>query len=197
MSRSFTILCLLIIFGIQQGRGQGETIAVPEKQSPPKTNSDQAKGNTKTKQSSPVVAKPAVSQKYVVKSGDNPWVIAKAHGITLAELLKANEIRDAKNLMIGDVLILPMGVESKNAPTAAQTAAQTESKTATKKMATPAPVAKPTSDGKWDLYTIKSGDNPWTIAKSLGLDHQQIIKLNEGLDFTKLNIGQEIKIPKK
>jgi LysM repeat protein len=130
-------------------------------------------------------AAPAAASTYTVQAGDNPWTIAKKHGIKLEDLLKANEIKDPKNLKIGDVLKLPAGVASKGAPSA---------KPAAPVVATPtAPVAGTDSD----LYTIKKGDNPWKIAKSLKLDHQKIIQLNPGVDFTKLSIGQQIKVPKK
>lgn len=132
-------------------------------------------------------ATPAAPSTYTVQAGDNPWTIAKKHGIKLDDLLKANEIKDPKNLKIGDVLKLPEGVPSKGAP---------ETKPATPVVAAPAPAA-PAEGADWDLYTIKKGDNPWKIAKSLKLDHQKIIQLNQGVDFTKLSIGQQIKVPKK
>jgi LysM repeat protein len=132
-------------------------------------------------------AAPAVPSTYTVQAGDNPWTIAKKHGIKLEDLLKANEIKDPKNLKIGDVLKLPEGVASKGAPAP---------KPASPVVATPAQAA-PAAGSDWDLYTIKKGDNPWKIAKSLKLDHQKIIQLNQGVDFTKLSIGQQIKVPKK
>lgn len=132
-------------------------------------------------------AAPAAAATYTVQSGDNPWTIAKKHGIKLDDLLKANEIKDPKNLKIGDVLKLPEGVPSKGAPTPKPVAPV---------VATPAPAA-PAAGADWDLYTIKKGDNPWKIAKTLKLDHQKIIQLNQGVDFTKLSIGQQIKVPKK
>ncbi len=127
-------------------------------------------------------ASPAAPASYTVEAGDNPWTIAKKHGIKLEDLLKVNEIKDPKNLKIGDVLKLPEGVASKGLPSAK-----------------PAPlvVAAPVADADSDLYTIKKGDNPWKIAKSLKLDHQKIIQLNPGVDFTKLSIGQQIKVPRK
>lgn len=133
----------------------------------------------------PPVAQPVEPKKYVVKAGDNPWKIAKAHGISLEELLKANEIKDSKKLAIGDVLLLPAGVESKGAPAPAA------------KPAPAAPATAPAAGDDWELYTIKSGDNPWNISRRLKVDHQKIMSLNAGLDFTKLKIGQQIKVPKK
>lgn len=135
----------------------------------------------------PPVAQPVEQKKYVVKAGDNPWKIAKNHGISLEELLKANEIKDSKKLAIGDVLLLPAGVDSKSAP----------APSAKPVAATPAPATAPAAGDNWELYTIKSGDNPWNISRRLKVDHQKIMSLNEGLDFTKLKIGQQIKVPKK
>lgn len=127
--------------------------------------------------------KPAAPKKYVIQSGDNPWVIANKHNVSLDELMKVNEISDPKNLKIGDVLVLPEGASSQNAPKAATT----------KPAAKPGPQA-----GKgWEMYTIQRGDNPWTIAKNLKVDHQKILSLNEGLNFRDLKIGQQIKVPAK
>ncbi len=140
----------------------------------------------KPKKDAPVKeAAPKGPKEYVVQSGDNPWLIAKNHGISLEALMAANKIKDAKNLKIGDVLILPEGTESKNAPAPA------------KAEATPAKTAEGPKEGDdWVLYTIKKGDNPWNISKALKVDHQKIISLNKGTDFTKLDIGQQIKVPK-
>lgn len=141
------------------------------------------------KPAAPIKAEPVEPSKpkeYVVQSGDNPWLIAKNHDVNLQELLKLNDIKDAKNLKVGDVLKLPDGVESKNAPAETKAVAGTDKKT-----------EAPKEGDDWELYTIQKGDNPWKIAKARGIDHSKIMKLNEGLDFTKLDIGQQIKIPKK
>ena len=129
---------------------------------------------------------PAAPATYTIQTGDNPWSIAKKHGVNLEELLKVNEIKDAKNLMVGDVLKLPAGATSK--------AATPEAVKPTP--AAPAPLT-PAAGDDWESYTIQSGDNPWKIAKALKVEHQKIVKLNEGVDFTKLKIGQQIKVPKK
>lgn len=135
-------------------------------------------------------ATPAKPKEYVIQSGDNPWLIAKNHGISLEALMAANKIKDAKNLKIGDVLILPEGTKSKNAPAPAKPKASPAAAPEMKNAAVP-------QEGEnWFLYTIQKGDNPWHIAKALKVDHQKIIALNEGTDFTKLNIGQQIKVPK-
>lgn len=130
---------------------------------------------------------PPEPAQYVIKAGDNPWTIAKNHGIKLEDLLKANPIKDPKNLKIGDVLVLPAGVASQGTPAPETSAPVTQAPV----------VAAPVAGDNWELYTIKKGDNPWKIAKSLKVDHQAIVKLNDGIDFTRLSIGQQIKVPKK
>ena len=138
------------------------------------------------KKAEPIKAEPVVPSEYVVQSGDNPWVIAKNHGVSLRALLAVNDIKDAKNLNVGDILKLPSGVESKNKPPVSKPVAAAESK-----------AEAPAGTGEWELYTIEKGDNPWKIAKTLKVNHQEIVSLNKGLDFTKLNVGQQIKVPKK
>lgn len=136
---------------------------------------------------SPAVAPPAAPATYTVQAGDNPWSIAKKHGVKLEDLLKANEIKDPKNLKIGDVLKLPAGATAKaEAPSAPKPAE-----------AVPAAPAAPPAGSDWEYYTVQKGDNPWKIAKALKVEHGKIVSLNEGVDFTKLKIGQQIKVPKK
>jgi len=143
----------------------------------------------------PVVASPVVPSTYTVRAGDNPWAIARKHGVKLEDLLEANAIKDPKNLKIGDVLQLPSGAISKPEGTAPP--------------ATPAPLPAATGSANapnlpavpagadWEFYTIQKGDNPWKIAKALKVEHRKIVSLNEGVDFTRLKIGQAIKVPRK
>jgi LysM repeat protein len=45
---------------------------------------------------------------YIVKPGDTLSSIARAHGITLDELMAANGLRDANHLAVGQVLVIPI-----------------------------------------------------------------------------------------
>ena len=100
------------------------------------------------------------SEKYVeitVKRGDALEKIARANGTTVEAIKKANNINSEK-LNIGQVLKVPV---SSNAPK--------------KSIDTPKPAAtiaakpqenKTVAQGDApQYYTIKSGDNPWKIAK--------------------------------
>ncbi len=63
----------------------------------------------------------------------------------------------------------------------------TEQKQTTKNQ----PLSK-TNDGCYQLYTIKSGENLWTIAKKLNTPIEDLKKINKNLNFTKLKPGQQI-----
>lgn len=134
---------------------------------------------------------PAKPKTYVVRSGDNPWKIARAHGVALDELMKVNRIEDAKGLKIGDELIIPTSGSSTARPET-KPAAKPEARGKAAPDAAPAP-----KDGDdWIWYTIKKGENPWSISKKLKVDHQKVMSLNEGVDFRDLKIGQKIKVPR-
>jgi LysM repeat protein len=48
-----------------------------------------------------------------------------------------------------------------------------------------------------DTYKVEKGDNPYKIAKKFGVSYQELLTLNGIDDPTKLQIGQELKVPKK
>ncbi len=164
-----------------------------------KEKSEAPEADQKTEEATPakIVAKPAVKQKYMVQPGDNLWKIAKAHEIEFRALLHENKLGNADALKVGDVLTLPMDVQSKNPPPPEAEKASGLPVASTDVPSEKEGAEEAAGEGEWELYTIQSGDNPWKIAKTKGLDHQAIVKLNPGLDFTKLSVGQEIKIPKK
>ena len=76
-------------------------------------------------------------------------------------------------------------------------------------LAAPAPMAKkepapavaakaPAASGPVpDTYKVEKGDNPYNIAKKFGVNYKELLTLNGVDDPTKLQIGQELKIPKK
>jgi LysM repeat protein len=87
------------------------------------------------------------------------------------------------------------------APAPVMTATKTATTPAAVKKEAPAPaaVAKPKvpSGPVPDSYKVAKGDNPYNIAKKFGIGYQELLTLNGIDDPTKLQIGQELKIPKK
>lgn len=63
------------------------------------------------------------------------------------------------------------------------------------KIATPVGSAPAESSGR--TYTVVKGDNPVTIAKKMGVNSEELLKLNGLDDPKKLQIGQVLKVPVK
>ena len=109
---------------------------------------------------------------YTVKSGDTLSKIAAGHGITLAQLkewngLTSNSIKPGQKLKVKAT-----ATESASAPV-------------------PAPVS-----GNYTVYTVRSGDSFYSIAKNYpGVSAQNIMDFN-GINSSKLKPGMTIKIPK-
>lgn len=185
---ALTLLALTLVFPIAEAQQSGAPLP------PVQTVPPAAPVPATPEASSPASPKAVEAPTHTVESGDNPWKIAQKYGIKLDELLKLNEIKDPKNLKIGDVLKLP-AAGLRATPTTDKPQA-TEAAPTAPLPAESAPPA-PAEGDDWELYTIQKGDNPWKIAKALKVEHQKIVALNKGLDFTKLDIGQQIKVPKK
>ncbi len=134
----------------------------------------------KVKPSQPVepehVAPVQEENKYVevkVKRGDSLDKIARANGTTIRALKSANNLRSDR-LQIGQILRVPVGTK-KSAP----------------KMA---PIGSLVEGAQY--YTIKSGDNPWKIAKQFSVRFDQLLKLNS-LNEEKarnLKVGDKIRV---
>ena len=108
---------------------------------------------------------------YAVRNGDNDWNIAARNGIKPSALRAANPEINWKNLKIGTRLTIP----------GAQVAAVSH------KAAEPVKVA-----GK---YTVRDGDNDWTIASRLGTTPKKIRLANPGVNWTRIRPGDSLAIP--
>lgn len=75
---------------------------------------------------------------------------------------------------------------------ASPAAAAAANKASTAKKATATPAAS--ADG---TYTVAKGDNPYKIAKKLGVSYQTLLEVNKIEDPTKLQIGAVLKVPTK
>jgi LysM repeat protein len=115
-----------------------------------------------------------------VKKGDALEKIARANGTTVDAIKDANLLKTNK-LNIGQVLKVPVGTK---------TVAVNETKPAPKKVNLIA------ESGEQEFYVIKSGDNPWKIAKQYNVRFDDLLKLNN-LDEEKarnLKVGDRIRV---
>ena len=98
---------------------------------------------------------------YTVKSGDTLWGISNQFGVSVTELARINNV-NANTLQIGQVLTIPgdTGINPSN----------------------------------MFMYTVKSGDSLYSIAKRYNTTVKDIIDINN-LKNTSLSIGQQLRIP--
>lgn len=59
------------------------------------------------------------------------------------------------------------------------------------------PAAREAASSSAETYTVAKGDNPYKIAKKLGIGYQALLDLNKIEDPTKLQIGTVLKVPAK
>lgn len=130
---------------------------------------------------------------YKVKSGDNLGRIAGRYHVTVKQLQQWNHLRNT-NLRIGQKLIIYRrggGSKTSSAATKAPTKAASAAKDT--EVASSAPV----SSGDYTLYTVKSGDTLYSIAKNYpGVSANDIMSFN-GISSSKIKVGMKLKIPKK
>ena len=135
---------------------------------------------------SPVAAAPRT---YVVKKGDTLTKIAKAEGITISELSKANKLTKTSVLKIGQKLQIPGKVET---PALAAAAVPSLPVTASAAVTTPSVPAPAAVEGA--TYTVKSGDSLWKIAKENNTTVAALKQANN-LQRDALKIGQKLILP--
>ena len=123
--------------------------------------------------------------RYRVRSGDVLGSIADKYGVRVSEIKKWNRLK-SNNIRVGQRLTI---YPRKYNPT---TSTRKKSKAKTTK------VKYVEIRGDYELYTVKSGDNLWTIAKKYpGISAQNIQSWN-GIGSTKnLKPGMKLKIAKK
>ena len=162
------------------------------------------KGSSHTANYSPPPTKDAVKIMYTVKSGDNVGFIASWYGVRVSDVsywnnlyknrIKAGQklvIYKNKNLASKYLNINKMSFEAKQ-----KSVGKTATKTSTTTKTTTSTNAK--TSGKYVYYTVRRGDNFWTIAKKYpGVSNEDIMKLNGITDPTSLRAGQKLKIKKK
>lgn len=118
-----------------------------------------------------------------VKRGDSLDKIARANGTTVAAIKEANDLKSDR-LNIGQVLNVPAGKVTKSS--------SGEKTAKAKKSAEKSSIAQ----GDTKYHTVKSGDNPWKIAKQYGIKVDDLLKLND-LDEEKarnMKIGDKIRV---
>lgn len=138
---------------------------------------------------------------YTIKSGDNLGYIASWYDVRLSDVRYWNNIRG--NTIRGGQKIRIYKHKNKVAKYK-----KIESMTFTEKQASIGKTVKATtkakpvlaevlSEGDYDLYTIRSGDTLWDIAKLYpGVSDTDIMRWNGISNASKISVGQKLKIKK-
>ena len=123
---------------------------------------------------------------YRVKNGDYLGKIAGRYRVSVNQIKRWNNLR-SNNIRVGQRLIIYRGGK---APASVSSGSSSEKKS-TK------PTEKPVvaASGEYIIYTVRSGDSFYTIAKNYpGVSAQNIMDYN-GIDSSKIRPGMKIKIP--
>ena len=137
---------------------------------------------------------------YRVQSGDYLGRIATKYRVSVAQIRKWNNLKD-NNIRVGQKLIIyrggraPVSTSSTSKP--ASSTAKPSGSTASQSKTSTAAKPSTTASGDYTIYTVKSGDNLYSIAKNYpGISAQNIMDFN-GIDGTKIHPGMKLKIPSK
>ncbi|MCH9613270.1 MAG: hypothetical protein SP1CHLAM54_02690 [Chlamydiia bacterium] len=158
----------------------------------PQPQPKQKQVSAKKKAKEPVVSKPVnekkvdkTAQKYQealkkskvlkevkVTKGDTLDKIAKNHKVSISALMKENQLTSS-SLSIGQVLTIPEA----------------------KVVVRPTPKAEPKKETA-EYYVVKSGDNPWTIARKNKMQVDELLRLNDMNEqkAKRLRVGDKLRI---
>lgn len=126
-----------------------------------------------------------------VKRGDVLEKIAKANKTSVSAIKRANQL-ESERLSIGQVLKIPNEQNPPLYATNGATVAQTEPV----KIESKQEIKKEPALDEPVYYVVKSGDNPWKIARQFGVKYEEILRFNQ-LDEEKarnLKIGDRVRV---
>ena len=127
-----------------------------------------------TENKTEAIAEKTNASEYIVKAGDNLFVIAKENKTTVAELRKLNNLGEEVVVYAGDKLVMP------NEITTVEKASINKPKKKTTKEIT-------------KMYTVKNGDSLYSISQKHNTTIAQIKKLNN-IKSENLIPGMKLKI---
>ncbi len=110
--------------------------------------------------------------RYRIKTGDTLSAIARRLGTKVDVLQRANGLKGSR-IIAGDSLLIPRGdISESQFETIAQDSEETQRPPAS--------------------YTVKRGDNLWSIARRYNIRSEDILQMNNLLDAALLQPGQKL-----
>lgn len=120
------------------------------------------------------------NQQHRVRSGETLGAIARQYGVSVAQLKSANGLSRSL-LRVGQVLVVPNPGRGSSRQVSTQVPAQT-----------PSALSGPPSGGSL-TYTVRSGDNLFSIARKYGVSVSDLQSWNR-LEGTSLRVGQNLRV---
>lgn len=150
-----------------------------------------------------LAAQSAAAATHTAVKGDTYWLIAQRYGVSLSDLLKANNADESTVLNIGDKVIVPTVHTVKKGDTYWLIAQQYGVGLSDLLKANGAnegtvlnigdKVIVP--DSSSSTYIAKKGDSFWSISQKYGVSLAALLKANGADESTVLNIGDKVIIP--
>ncbi|MEA1873270.1 MAG: LysM peptidoglycan-binding domain-containing protein [Bacteroidota bacterium] len=136
---------------------------------------------------------------YTIKSGDNLGFISEWFDTNNREIRYWNGIR-GNSIRAGQKLVIYVPELKKSYYSAVDNLSFHQKQAREGKLVEQKKSSEPVTEelkfGEYEIYTVKSGDNPWSIAKQFpGVSDQDILRWNS-INPKGLKIGQKLKIKK-
>jgi len=122
-------------------------------------------------------AAPRANVVHVLRSGETIGTLANRYGVSTAAILRANNIRNANRMQIGQRITIPGG-----------NAVAAQPRVATKAAAAPVPA-------RASSHTVRKGETVGGIANRYGVSTQALLRANGIKDARRIGIGQKLTIP--
>lgn len=148
---------------------------------------------------------------YTVKAGDTLYSVGQEFGVSVCDLMMANQIRNPYNLRIGMKLCIPGEMPEAQSPADPTPPARPNMPNTRPNM----PNNRPDEDEfdeddddeddhmgennarcRGTLYTVKKGDTLYLIAKSYRISLNSLMAANPDIDPYNMRVGMKICIPR-
>jgi len=136
---------------------------------------------------------PGFTGGYVVRDGENDWIIAHRHHLTTHQLHLFNPSVDWSAIHPG----LHLRTSSSQSAVASGNPSHKQALTAAHKIKSTVVANKSSkkSAPSGRIYAVKSGENDWIIAHRVGVTTVALRKVNPGVNLSQLHAGQKIRVP--
>jgi LysM repeat protein len=133
---------------------------------------------------------------YVVKKGDTLWAIGREFGVSINAIVERNDIQDPAMIRPGRELMIPVGSAPAARPRVESEVSEARAEASPSALLAGSEALPVADGGETEVYKVQSGDTIWLLARKYNTTSDKIMAANNISDATRLQIGQELRIPK-